>query len=431
MTHKTLNAPASSRLPAWQVAALLVSASYGIGFLFGSGEVALQWGMAGSIYAVVTALGIAVLAFMAPQLWRSGLLVWQVLGAAYGVRVSALVALLSVVWMSGVLAAQIHGGVAVVKLMGVPTLPAYALMLTLIFVASKMPMARAAKVFATCLAASSLLLLYALFSVDGVPVLMHAIPAFSADLPRIPWVRLMAILLAIAPLVVTGADYQQFVTEAKSSRAAVLGCLLAAAFLFLFGFVPAAVVVAYQNGPAAMQPAHGNQIMPFIMASVAQRLADGYGWLVLAGLLTAALGSAAAIVRAMTSAALSALGQTRHPSAVHMAVVLLGGLIASRGQAIIDTMVALNMVYLGAIAVVFLALLAGWQISARCAWWAMLAGLTASLTGYLWGWAGFTTLDADLLSLAAGVAASLLTLAGYRAASRLRPLDSRSAARAP
>lgn len=123
MAHRTLNSP-SPRLSAWQVAALLVSASYGIGFLFGSGEVALQWGMAGSIYAVVTALGIAMLALTAPQLWRSGLLVWQVLGVAYGAKVSALVALLSVVWMSGVLAAQIHGGVAVVKLMGVPTLPA-------------------------------------------------------------------------------------------------------------------------------------------------------------------------------------------------------------------------------------------------------------------------------------------------------------------
>lgn len=430
MAHRTLNSP-SPRLSAWQVAALLVSASYGIGFLFGSGEVALQWGMAGSIYAVVTALGIAMLALTAPQLWRSGLLVWQVLGVAYGAKVSALVALLSVVWMSGVLAAQIHGGVAVVKLMGVPTLPAYALMLVLIFLASKMALARAAKVFAMCLAASSLLLFYTLFSVDGVQVLMQAIPDFGADLPRIPWVRLSVILLAIAPLVVTGADYQQFVMEAQSSRAAVLGCLIAAGFLFLFGFVPAAVVVAYQNGPAAVQPAHGNQIMPFIMANVAQRLAAGYGWLVLAGLLTAALGSAVAIVRAMTSAALSAIGQALRPGAVQLIMVLLGGLIASRGQAIIDTMVALNMVYLGAIGVVFMALLTRWQVPARCAWWAMLAGLTASLAGYLWGWAGLTALDADLLSLVAGVVASLLTLGGYAVATRLRLLESRSGVRVP
>lgn len=431
MNHDPMNARLSAGLSAWQVATLLVSASYGIGFLFGSGEVALQWGMAGSIYAMVTALGIAVLAFATPQLWRSGLQIWQVLGAAYGAKVSKLVALLSVVWMSGVLAAQIHGGVAVVELMGLSTLPAYALMLALIFAASRMHLALAAKVFATCLAASSLLLLYALFSVDGVPVLLKAVPSFAADLQRIPWLRLWVIILAIAPLVVTGADYQQFVMAAQSPRAAVLGCLMAAGFLFLFGFLPAAVVVAYQSGPAAAQPASGNQIMPFIMAGVAQRLAAGYGWVVLAGLLTAALGSAAAIVRAMSLAALSAIGSERRPGGVNLAMVLLGGLIASRGQAIIDTMVALNMVYLGAIGVVFVALLMRWTIPAQGAWLAMLAGFSASLIGYLLGWAGLTTLDADLLSLVAGLLASLVVVGWYAAVARVRPVDRASCVRVP
>lgn len=431
MNHNPMTTRLSTGLSALQVATLLVSASYGIGFLFGSGEVALQWGMAGSIYAMVTALGIAVLAFAAPQLWCRGLQIWQVLGAAYGAKVSTLVASLSVVWMSGVLAAQIHGGVAVVKLMGLSTLPAYALMLVLIFATSRMHLALAAKVFATCLAASSLLLLYALFSVDGVPVFLHAVPSFAADLPRIPWVRLWVIILAIAPLVVTGADYQQFVMAAKSSRAAVLGCLMAAGFLCLFGFVPAAVVVAYQSAPAAAQPASGNQIMPFIMAGVAQRLAAGYGWVVLAGLLTAALGSAAAIVRAMSAATLSAIGTEQRPGGVNLAMVLMGGLIASRGQAIIDTMVALNMVYLGAIGVVFVALLTRWPIPAQGAWWAMLAGLAASLIGYLLGWAGLTTLDADLLSLVAGFLASLLVVGWYAAVARLRLVDPASGVHVP
>lgn len=426
MNHDPMNTRFSTGLSALQVATLLVSASYGIGFLFGSGEVALQWGMAGSIYAMVTALGIAVLAFAAPQLWRNGLQIWQVLGAAYGAKVCKLVALLSVVWMSGVLAAQIHGGVAVVKLMGLSTLPAYALMLALIFAASRMHLALAARVFALCLAASSLLLLYALFSVDGVPVLLHAVPSFAADLPRIPWVRLWVIILAIAPLVVTGADYQQFVMAAKSPRVAVLGCLMAAGFLFLFGFLPAAVVVAYQSGPAAAQPASGNQIMPFIMAGVAQRLDAGHGWVVLAGLLTAALGSAAAIVRAMSSAALSAIDSERRPGGVQLAMVLLGGMIASRGQAIIDTMVALNVVYLGAIGVVFAAQFTRWKIPAQGAWFAMLAGFSASLIGYLLGWAGLTTLDIDLLSLVAGVLASLFVVGWYATAARFSPVDQAS-----
>jgi SSS family solute:Na+ symporter len=244
-------------------------------------------------------------------------------------------------------------------------------------------------------------------------------------------VRLWVIILAIAPLVVTGADYQQFVMAAKSTRAAVMGCLMAAGFLFLFGFLPAAVVVAYQSGPAAAQPASGNQIMPFIMAGVSPRLAAGYGWVVLAGLLTAALGSAAAIVRAMSSAALSAIGSERRPGGVNLAMVLMGELIASRGQAIIDTMVALNMVYLGAIGVVFAALFTRWQIPAQSAWLAMLAGFTASLMGYLLGWAGLTTLDANLLSLVAGLLASLLVAGWYAVSSRLRPVDPASCVRVP
>jgi solute:Na+ symporter, SSS family len=303
------------------------------------------------------------------------------------------------------------------------------LMLVLIFAAARIHLARAAKIFAACLAASCLLLLYALFSVDGVPVLLNAVPFFAADLPRIPWVRLWVIILAIAPMVVTGADYQQFVMAAKSPRSAVLGCLMAAGFLFLFGFVPAAVVVAYQSAPAVAQPGSGNQIMPFIMIGVAQRLAAGYGWVVLVGLLTAALGSAAAIVRAMSAATLSAIGSERRPVEVHLVMVLLGGLIASRGQDIIDTMVALNMVYLGSISAVFVALLLGWQIPSQGAWLAMLVGLAASLIGYLLGWAGLTTLDADLLSLLVGVLASLLVVGGHAAAARLRPLDPASGVR--
>jgi SSS family solute:Na+ symporter len=423
MSNTSINPRISDKLSAWQVATLLVSTSYGIGFLFGSGEATLQWGMAGSIYAIVTALGVAMLAMAAPKLWRSGMQIWQVLGEAYGVRVSKLVALLSVVWMSGVLAAQIHGGVAVMKLMGLPAMPAYTLMLVHIYAASRMNLKLAAKVFALCLIASSLLLLYALFSVNGLPVLWQAVPSFATDLQRIPTPRLWAILLAIAPLVVTGADYQQFVMAAKSTRAAVLGCLIAAGILFLLGFLPAAVVLAYANAQTIAPLDNDNQIIPFILAGVAKRLASGYGWVMLAGLLTAALGSAAAIVRAMGSAASDALGSKCQSAWVHIAMVLLGGLIASRGQAIIDTMVALNMVYLGAIGVVFVALFIGWKISAQGAWVAMMAGFAGSLMGYLLGWAGLTSLDADLLSLAAGLLASLLVFGSYAAAASLKVVD--------
>ena len=79
-------------LGARQVAALLVSASYGIGFLFGSGEMALSQGMAGGLYGVATALGMFALATFAGRLWKLGVPVWELFGQAFGQRIQRAVA---------------------------------------------------------------------------------------------------------------------------------------------------------------------------------------------------------------------------------------------------------------------------------------------------------------------------------------------------
>lgn len=94
-------------------------------------------------------------------------------------------------------------------------------------------------------------------------------------------------------------------------------------------------------------------------------------------------------------------------------------------------MVALNMVYLGAIGVVFVALFTPWRISPHGAWSAMLAGFSASLIGYVLGWAGLTTLDADLLSLVTGLVASLLVAGWHTGSGRLKPADPASSALVP
>ncbi|MFM0229706.1 hypothetical protein [Paraburkholderia sediminicola] len=45
-----------------QLASMLVSTSCGIGFLLGTGELTQHQGMAGSLYAIATTLGLFVLA---------------------------------------------------------------------------------------------------------------------------------------------------------------------------------------------------------------------------------------------------------------------------------------------------------------------------------------------------------------------------------
>lgn len=135
-------------LSSMQVAALLISASYGIGFLFGSGEMALTHGMAGSIYGLATAVGMLVLTFFAARLWRRGNAVWDLFGQAYGSSMRNGIALLSIIWMAGVLAAQIHGGVAIMRLLGLGEWFAFAVVLSGVLAASRMNLGLASKVFA-------------------------------------------------------------------------------------------------------------------------------------------------------------------------------------------------------------------------------------------------------------------------------------------
>ena len=204
-----------------QVAALLVSASYGIGFLFGSGELALQHGMAGSIYGVATAVGMFALALVGRRLWAAGVPVWEWFGRAYGSRLQRAVALLSVVWMAGVLAAQIHGGAAVAGLLGLSQGSAFVVVLLLIFLASRLDLRFASMVFAMCLLSSAVVLVYALVVTGGWSLYLRALPAFSHDLATFSGPRLLAVTLAVGLLVCTGADYHQFVLAARRPSGAV------------------------------------------------------------------------------------------------------------------------------------------------------------------------------------------------------------------
>ena len=402
-------------LNALQVAVMLVSASCGIGFLFGSGELALLWHMAGSLYAVATALGMLLLAAVAGRLWRSGAPIWDTFGTAYGAQARELVASLSVLWMCGVVAAQIHGGLAIVGLMGVPPALAQVLVPALIVAASRLDLSTASKVAAVGLCASTGVLLYARASVDGWWTYSTAAPTFVRDLALVPGPRLFIVVVAVAALVATGCDYQQFVIAARSRRSAVIGCLAAALILLVLGFLPASVVLAYtaEHGTASAQ---GSQIIPFIMARVCAGSGGGLQWLMLCSLLLAALGSGAAVTRAMTavvSARLSPpawLGQ----GWIAGAVAVVSAAVASRGQAIVETMVALNVVYLASVGVAFVAIACRVRLEPKLAREVMCSGLVASFAVYAAGWAGMLVHDADMLSLAAGLGASMLRVAVAR-----------------
>lgn len=396
-----------------QVAALLVSASYGIGFLFGSGELALQHGMAGSIYGVATAVGMFALALVGRRLWAAGVPVWEWFGRAYGSRLQRAVALLSVVWMAGVLAAQIHGGAAVAGLLGLSQGSAFVVILLLIFLASRLDLRFASMVFAMCLLSSAVVLVYALVVTGGWSLYLRALPAFSHDLATFSGPRLLAVTLAVGLLVCTGADYHQFVLAARRPSGAAAGCFLAGIALIAIGFLPSALVVTMQQAGALGDLPDSKQVIPLLLARVAGALGPGTDKVMLVALSTAALGSGAAILRAMASALASAVPAPvpdRHP-ALALGALGLGAAVASRGQGIIDTMVSVNVVYIASIAICLVALMRGMVLSPRRAAMTMAAGFVASVAVYIAGWAGWLARDPDFISLVAGLGTSAMVAA--------------------
>lgn len=387
-----------------QVAALLVSASYGIGFLFGSGELALSHGMAGSIYGVATGFGMLVLAVFARQLWATGLPVWDLFGRAYGRQLQGVVALLSLIWMSGVLAAQIQGGVAVLELLGLEQTHSHLVILLLIYGASRLDLRFASALFAMCLLASAAVLVYALVVANGLGVYLQAIPAFAEDLSTFSASRVVAISLAVGLLVCTGADYQQFVLAARSPWAAVGGCVLAGLLLFVIAFLPSAVVVAMQGGGMLGDLADAKQVVPWVLGQVAGSVGQGADKLMLIALSVAALGAGAAILRAMTEALACAASGRRSAGHPFFALFALGlsALLASRDQGIVDTMVSVNVVYIASISVCFATMVTGIVVPPQHAKWIVAVGFAASVAVHLAGWLGQHGEDTDAVSLLLG-----------------------------
>ena len=391
-----------------QVAALLVSASYGIGFLFGSGEMALSQGMAGGLYGVATALGMLALATFAGRLWKLGVPVWALFGQTFGQPIQRAVALLSLVWMSGVLAAQIAGGVAIAQVMGLPGFVPQALVLVLILGASRLDLRIASRLFAACLLVSAFVLLYALADAGGLALYARAAPLFVGDLGAFSPARLVSIVPAVGLLVCLGADYHQFVLAARRPLVAVAGCALAGVVLIAVAFLPPALALALRGTGELDGLTDAKQVIPFALGRAADGLWPGSQTMLLAALSTAALGSGAAIVRAMASAMAAAAPGARDTNHLGWSIAALaaGGLLAARGQGIVETMVSVNVVYLASVGWLFVLLLRGATLPAVQAGLVMGSGSAASGAAFLAGWVGWIEGDTDTVSLVGGLGVS-------------------------
>ncbi|MCR4471358.1 hypothetical protein [Burkholderia sp. SCN-KJ] len=403
------------RIGMLEVAALLVSASCGVGFLFGSGELAMSHGMAGALYPWLTGIGMLLLAAVAGRVWQIGVPIWELFGRWYGPAVNRCVAGMSVIWMTGVLAAQIRGASTSLTLAGTPRHLAMPIVMAAIGIAAHLRLGLASKVFSICLFASSIMLVCAVVSLGGTEVYLHAVPRFVSDVQVVSGPELMAMTISIVFLVVTGADYQQFVISAKRRRDAVAGCALAAFVLIVVGALPAAAVIAARDAGVLTHQTAASEAIPFVLSHVSSKAGRGAGAAMLVALLAAALGSGAAVVRAMTGAVLAF---TRAPerqagAMATLAVVVLGALVADRGQSIISTMIDLNIVYIASIAPLFGLLLLRIDVPAAVAQRATLAGSSTSGALYLTKWSGLVQGQVELAFLATGVLASAAVLVAH------------------
>ncbi|MBN3804363.1 hypothetical protein GXB81_15075 [Paraburkholderia sp. Ac-20336] len=385
------------KLSTWQIASLLASTSCGIGFLLGTGELALRQGMAACLYAVATAIGLLTLAIAAPRLWKTGQSIWGYFDTTYGPAIGRQVAALSLIWMTGVLGAQIRGASALLELSGVSRTTSIVAVDCLVFGLSFVRLSSLSSLFAICLGGCNAILVYALIREHHLTVWLHAPENFAQSVHLRPIGHVSLTLLSVVALVICGADYQQFLLRARTPSDARSGCLLAAAVVFVIGFLPASTVIANRGLWQLNVLPDPAQAVPI---ELAHTLGHTSGITLLAVafvLLIAALGAACSILLAMSDATSTLWpGACRRAAVERLLPVLAATLVATSGQSIIDMMVMLNIIYLAAVGPLLGLTLLNCHITYHAAKRSMLTGFGIAMTCYLVRWTNTVTLHESL-----------------------------------
>lgn len=348
------------QLNALSLAALLVSAHYGLGFLLGTGEKAFSLGTAGSLYAISIAVGTIALLGLAKFYWSEVEQIWTLLGRRYGRSVQILVGSMSWLSLIGIEAVQTIAGVSILKVIGAPALPS-AIALTAVFLfVSLLPIEKASRLFQVLLGANILALLYGLAKLHGFGEYARSPLEFIPSLEQIEPTRAIGISLCTILLVLIDMKYQQYIVRAKDLRNLYLGCLLAAFLLFCLALLPSAVVIAAQQAEILPPEITGKEIIPYILAWLGGGIHNSVGILLIVALLVPALGVGSSILRMQTKTILD-FGFIP-PSMLNRVLVTLfnaglGLAIALKGGSIIDLIVEFYAVYIATVFVPFLAYL--------------------------------------------------------------------------
>jgi solute:Na+ symporter, SSS family len=357
-----VNISENRKLDAFSLAALLVSAHYGLGFLLGTAEKSLTIGSAGSLYAVCLGLGTIALLGLAKFYWTRVEQIWTLLGNLYGRQVKIIVGLMSWSSLIGIEAVQLISGAFILKVLGVPVLPSMVVLAILFTVVSLLPVEKAGFLFRGLLVLNFLAMLYGLWVLHGLPVYLRSPLGFIESLKQVSPPNLVGISLCTILLVLMDMKYQQFVVQAKDVRNVYQGCLLAAILLLLLAFLPSSVVIAAQNANILPSDINGKETLPFILSWIGGGANKPLGIFLIMSLMVPALGVGSSILRVQTKTILDfnflpASNFNRLLVAVTNAVLALA--VALKGGEIISLIVYFYASYVAAVFVPFVSYLLG------------------------------------------------------------------------
>ncbi|HAG82527.1 MAG TPA: hypothetical protein DCL61_15530 [Cyanobacteria bacterium UBA12227] len=353
-----MNNSENRKLGTFSLAALLVSAHYGLGFLLGTGEKALTLGVAGSLYAVSLGLGTIALLVLAKFYWNEVEQIWTLLGNRYGNQVKILLGLMSWSSLIGIESVQIIAGAFILKVLGIPVLPSMVILTILFAIVSLLPVEKASRIFQGLLLFNILALLYGLWVLQGLPDYLRSPLEFIPSLQQVNPPNIVGISVSTILLVMIDMKYQQFVVQAKDVRSLYQGCVLAAILLLLLAFLPSSVVVVAKNAGILPAGIDGKETIPYILSWIGGGSNQPIGMILIAALIVPALGVGSSVLR-MQNKTVFDLGivptSTKNRLLVGVMNASLGLAVALKGGSIINLIVLFYSAYVSAALIPFVA----------------------------------------------------------------------------
>ena len=375
------------RLDTFSLAALLVSAHYGLGFILGTAEQSLTLGAAGSLYAVSLGLGTIALMGLAKFYWTQVEPIWTLLGSYCGGGVKIFVGLMSWVSLIGIEAVQLISGAFILKVLGVPTLPTMLLMAILFAIISLLPVEKVGWIFRGLLVLNFLALLYSLWVLHGVTEYLRSPLDFAESLQLISLPTKVGISLSTILLLLIDMRYQQFIVRAKDMQSVYQGCVLAAILLLFLAFLPSSVVGAALKAGIFPAGIDGKETLPFILSWIGGGTDKPLGILLMASLLVPALGVGSSTLRVQSKIVLDfniLPASNINRLLITMTNALLSLIVALKGGEIVFLIVAFYAAYVGSVFVPFVAYLVaslgGYKFSKASVKLSLLMGSISSLS---------------------------------------------------